>query len=204
MRNAAASKALGILQATDPVTSYLQEIRDSQKLSSKEERALAVRIRNGDRKAVKELANANLKFVVAITREYENRGLRILDLISEGNLGLIDAAARFDGSHGCRFTTFAGRHIRHALQSALANPSRSMRSPRPPDRSRADDEAALQASRPKHPGSGMEALEDRSGSSKERASRIRDLALRMLSAFLRWTADYPCFSLDGRGPWALP
>jgi RNA polymerase primary sigma factor len=115
------------LQDTDPIAAYIQDIRASHKLTSREEKALAVRIRNGDRGAIGKLAEANLKFVIAVARQYENRGLPLIDLISEGNLGLLRAAARFDETRDCRFISYAVWWIRQALVNALADQTRPFR-----------------------------------------------------------------------------
>ncbi|MEO7425161.1 MAG: RNA polymerase sigma factor RpoD/SigA [Fibrobacteria bacterium] len=115
------------LQDTDPLAAYIQDIRDCHKLTSREEKALAVRIRNGDRKAIGKLVEANLKFVIAVARQYENRGLPLTDLISEGNLGLLRAAARFDETQDCRFISYAVWWIRQALVNALADQTRPFR-----------------------------------------------------------------------------
>lgn len=111
----------------DPVSAYCHDIRDTGKLSPDRERELAARIRAGDRRALNELVQANLKFVVAVCRQYENRGLPLADLISEGNLGLIRAAERFDSHQDCRFISYAVWWIRQAILTALADQSRSVR-----------------------------------------------------------------------------
>lgn len=103
----------------DPLLAYFRDIKDSHKLTWNEEKDLAARIRQGDRRAVNELVNANLKFVVAVCRQYENRGLPLIDLINEGNLGLIRAAERFDEKQDCRFISYAVWWIRQSIQKAL-------------------------------------------------------------------------------------
>ena len=121
------SHTSGFIQNTDPIAAYIHDIRDSHKLTSREEKALAVRIRQGDRSATRKLVEANLKFVIAVARQYENRGLPLIDLISEGNLGLMRAAARFDETQDCRFISYAVWWIRQALVTALADQSRAYR-----------------------------------------------------------------------------
>lgn len=116
-----------IFHEADPLTAYLQDIRSTQKLTSRQERDLAVRIQLGDRWAVNALVQANLKFVVAVCRQYENRGLPLVDLINEGNLGLMRAAERFSLHHDCRFISYGVWWIRQALMVALADQTRVVR-----------------------------------------------------------------------------
>jgi RNA polymerase primary sigma factor len=111
----------------DPLAAYFRDIKGTQKLSTLEEKELARRIRKGDRGALNALVQANLKFVVAVCRQYENRGLPLIDLISEANLGLIRAAERFDEHQNCRFISYAVWWIRQAVMTALADQSRSVR-----------------------------------------------------------------------------
>lgn len=111
----------------NPVASYLKDIRLSSKLTSKEEKALAARIRRGDRKALHTLVQANLKFVVAVCRNYENQGLPMADLINEGNLGLMRAADRFDENQDCRFISYAVWWIRQSITTAMADQTRTVR-----------------------------------------------------------------------------
>jgi RNA polymerase primary sigma factor len=111
----------------DPLLAYFRDIKDSHKLTWKEEKELAVRIRMGDRRAVNELVTANLKFVVAVCRQYGNRGLPLIDLINEGNLGLIRAAERFDEKQECRFISYAVWWIRQAVTTALSDQTRAVR-----------------------------------------------------------------------------
>ncbi|MDP6780049.1 MAG: RNA polymerase sigma factor RpoD/SigA [Candidatus Latescibacteria bacterium] len=99
----------------DALQRYLDDAAKSQPLSAKEERALAERIQEGDVEARAELVMANLRFVIAIARQYQGRWLPIEDLISIGNLGLISAAERFDGTRGVKFISYAVWWIRQAL-----------------------------------------------------------------------------------------
>lgn len=114
---------------TDSVRMYLQEINKIPLLSPEAERALGERILNGDTEAKNKLVEHNLKLVVSIAKKYCGCGLSFLDLIQEGNSGLINAAARFDVSRGFRFSTYATWWIRQAISNALTSQSRSIRIP---------------------------------------------------------------------------
>lgn len=103
---------------------YFNQIKHLQKLTSQEEQVLATRIQAGDKAALNMLVEANLKFVVAVCKNYRNQGMSFGDLISEGNLGLIKAAKRFDGNAGCRFISYAVWWIRQGILVALADQSR--------------------------------------------------------------------------------
>ncbi|MCR5076951.1 MAG: sigma-70 family RNA polymerase sigma factor [Prevotella sp.] len=98
---------------------YMEEIAQEQLLSDDEERSLAAKIKIGDAKALEKLTKANLKFVVSLAHQYRNRGLEEDDLISEGNIGMMHAAQKFDGSKGIRFVLFAAPYIRTAMEEAL-------------------------------------------------------------------------------------
>lgn len=98
---------------------YIEEIAKTQLLSDEEERILADRIKIGDAKALELLTKANLKFVVSIAHQYKAPGLSEDDLISEGNIGLMYAAQKFDGSKGTRFVNFAATYIRKAMEEAI-------------------------------------------------------------------------------------
>ena len=86
---------------------YLHEIGKVELLTAEEEVTLAKRIKKGDRKALERLVNANLRFVVYVSKQYQNQGLSLPDLINEGNLGLIKAAQRFDETRGFKFISYA-------------------------------------------------------------------------------------------------
>ncbi|MCF6353136.1 MAG: RNA polymerase sigma factor RpoD/SigA [Cyclobacteriaceae bacterium] len=108
---------------------YLHEIAKVDLLSADEEVRLARRIREGDQIALEKLTNANLRFVVSVAKQYQNQGLTLGDLISEGNLGLIKAAKRFDETRGFKFISYAVWWIRQAMLQALAEHSRIVRLP---------------------------------------------------------------------------
>ena len=99
---------------------YLDEIGKGELLSNDEERQLAERIAKGDDKALSRLVEANLKFVVTVARQYKGRGVAMEDLVSEGNIGLMKAAAKFDASRGVRFVNYAVVHIRQAIEKSIA------------------------------------------------------------------------------------
>lgn len=98
---------------------YLDEIGKGQLLSDEEERALSARILQGDQRALSKLVEANLRFVVTIARQYKGQGLSMEDLVSEGNLGLMKAAGRFDATKGVRFVNYAVVHVRQAIEKAV-------------------------------------------------------------------------------------
>jgi RNA polymerase primary sigma factor len=111
------------------LTKYLQDIDQIPLIPQKEEVVLAKKIKQGDKQALTKLVNANLKFVVFIAREYQDRGLPLDELISEGNLGLLEAAKRFDADRGIKFISYAVWWIRQSILRALANHSRLIRLP---------------------------------------------------------------------------
>jgi RNA polymerase primary sigma factor len=108
----------------DPIlASYLSDIADSSPLSSGEEAELARRIRSGDEEARNELVEANLRFVVSVAKDYQNRGLSLAELISAGNVGLIIAAERFDETKGYKFISYAVWWIRQSILQTLMEQS---------------------------------------------------------------------------------
>ena len=113
----------------DPVKVYLKEIGRVPLLSSEEEIELAKRMLEGDEKAKKRLAEANLRLVVSIAKRYVGRGMMFLDLIQEGNLGLIKAVEKFDYTKGYKFSTYATWWIRQAITRAIADQARTIRIP---------------------------------------------------------------------------
>jgi len=108
---------------------YLQEIGRRDLISSAEEVELARRIREGDQNAMEKLILANLRFVVSVSKQYQNQGLTLPDLINEGNIGLIKAAERFDETKGFKFISYAVWWIRQSILQAIAEQSRLVRLP---------------------------------------------------------------------------
>ena len=115
--------------ANRSLSKYLQEISKYEPLSPDKEVDLAIRVKKGERQALKELTEANLRFVVSVAKDYQGQGLPLTDLINEGNLGLIKAAERFDESRGFKFISYAVWWIRQSVLQALAEHSRIVRLP---------------------------------------------------------------------------
>lgn len=114
---------------TASLDKYLQEIGRVELLSAEEEVQLAQRIKKGDHEALEKLTKANLRFVVSVSKQYQNQGLTLPDLINEGNLGLIKAAQRFDETRGFKFISYAVWWIRQSILQALAEQARIVRLP---------------------------------------------------------------------------
>jgi RNA polymerase primary sigma factor len=114
---------------TASLDKYLQEIGRVELITADEEVELARRIKAGDREALERLTNANLRFVVSVSKQYQNQGLSLPDLINEGNLGLIKAAERFDETRGFKFISYAVWWIRQSILQALAEQARIVRLP---------------------------------------------------------------------------
>ncbi len=114
---------------TASLDKYLQEIGRVDLITAEEEVELARRIKQGDRIALEKLTKANLRFVVSVSKQYQNQGLTLPDLINEGNLGLIKAAQRFDETRGFKFISYAVWWIRQSILQALAEQSRIVRLP---------------------------------------------------------------------------
>jgi RNA polymerase primary sigma factor len=114
---------------TASLDKYLQEIGKVELITAEEEVELARRIRQGDQAALEKLTKANLRFVVSVSKQYQNQGLSLPDLINEGNLGLIKAAQRFDETRGFKFISYAVWWIRQSILQALAEQSRIVRLP---------------------------------------------------------------------------
>ena len=119
----------GSVTIDDPVKVYLKEIGRVPLLSTDEEIDLAIRISQGDVKAKQRLSEANLRLVVSIAKRYLGRGMQFLDLIQEGNLGLIKAVEKFDYTKGFKFSTYATWWIRQAITRAIADQARTIRIP---------------------------------------------------------------------------
>lgn len=117
------------LPTDDPVRMYLKEIGKVSLLTADEERELAIRMEQGDEEAKKKLCESNLRLVVSIAKRYLNRGLSFLDLIQEGNLGLIKAVDKFDYTKGYKFSTYATWWIRQAITRSIADQARTIRIP---------------------------------------------------------------------------
>jgi RNA polymerase primary sigma factor len=114
---------------TASLDKYLQEIGKVELITAEEEVALAQRIKLGDKEALEKLTKSNLRFVVSVSKQYQNQGLSLPDLINEGNLGLIKAAQRFDETRGFKFISYAVWWIRQSILQALAEQSRIVRLP---------------------------------------------------------------------------
>ncbi|PKP22255.1 MAG: RNA polymerase subunit sigma [Bacteroidetes bacterium HGW-Bacteroidetes-21] len=114
---------------TPSLDKYLHEIGKVELITADEEVELARRIKTGDQQALTRLVNANLRFVVSVSKQYQNQGLSLPDLINEGNLGLIKAAQRFDETRGFKFISYAVWWIRQSILQALAEQARIVRLP---------------------------------------------------------------------------
>lgn len=114
---------------TASLDKYLQEIGKVDLITADEEVDLAQKIRAGDRVALEKLIKANLRFVVSVSKQYQNQGLSLPDLINEGNLGLMKAAKRYDETRGFKFISYAVWWIRQSILQALAEQSRIVRLP---------------------------------------------------------------------------
>ncbi|KRM35337.1 RNA polymerase sigma factor RpoD [Limosilactobacillus pontis] len=117
------------VKINDPVRMYLKEIGRVKLLTADEEVQLALRIEQGDDEAKQELAEANLRLVVSIAKRYVGRGMQFLDLIQEGNMGLMKAVEKFDYRRGFKFSTYATWWIRQAITRAIADQARTIRIP---------------------------------------------------------------------------
>jgi RNA polymerase primary sigma factor len=120
---------VGDVKVNDSVKIYLKEIGKVRLLNAQEEVEIAKRIANGDEEAKQELINANLRLVISIAKRYAGRGMPFLDLIQEGNMGLIKAVEKFDYTKGFKFSTYATWWIRQAITRAIADQARTIRIP---------------------------------------------------------------------------
>lgn len=111
------------------LTAYFREVRKTPLLTKEREHELALRVKYGDEEAIEELTVANLKFVVSVAKDYQNNGLPLSDLISEGNYGLVKAARKFDPERGFRFISYAVWWIRQSILQSLNENSRTVRLP---------------------------------------------------------------------------
>lgn len=127
--NSALYKSIGDVAVDDPVKMYLKDIGKVPLLSSEEEVELAERMMQGDEEAKRKLSEANLRLVVSIAKRYVGRGMLFLDLIQEGNMGLMKAVEKFDPSKGFKFSTYATWWIRQAITRAIADQARTIRIP---------------------------------------------------------------------------
>ncbi|MBA5729381.1 RNA polymerase sigma factor RpoD [Aerococcaceae bacterium INB8] len=125
----ASSAAVSKIKVSDPVRMYLKEIGRVDLLTADEEVSIAKRIEDGDDLAKQELAEANLRLVVSIAKRYVGRGMSFLDLIQEGNMGLMKAVDKFDYHKGFKFSTYATWWIRQAITRAIADQARTIRIP---------------------------------------------------------------------------
>lgn len=128
MRNIKISKSI-TSRESQSLDKYLQEIKKIELITPEEEATLTVKIKNGDQKALERLIKANLRFVVSVSKQYQNQGLTLPDLINEGNLGLIKAAQRFDETKGLKFISYAVWWIRQSIHHAIAEQGRIVRLP---------------------------------------------------------------------------
>ncbi|MBQ3383199.1 MAG: RNA polymerase sigma factor RpoD/SigA [Bacteroidales bacterium] len=114
---------------TPTLEQYMRDISRIEMISPDEETELAMRIKEGDTQALNSLVNANLRFVVSVAKQYQNRGLDLTDLISEGNIGLIKAAQKFDPTRGFKFISYAVWWIRQQILSGISQDSHTIRLP---------------------------------------------------------------------------
>ena len=122
-------KETTITKKSDTLSKYFKDINKTSLLTVEEETELATRIQNGDAEAIDKLVESNLKFVISVAKEFQGLGLPLTDLISEGNLGLMKAATRFDPTRGFRFISYAVYWIKQSIMQSLNENSRMIRLP---------------------------------------------------------------------------
>ncbi len=120
---------MGTITVRASLDTYLSEINGIPLLTAEEEEALGHRLRRGDFEARETMIQANLRLVVSIAKRYAQRGLPLMDLVEEGNLGLLKAVEKFDPEEGCRFSTYATWWIKQSIRRALSNQSKTIRIP---------------------------------------------------------------------------
>jgi RNA polymerase primary sigma factor len=120
---------MGATEEQTALDQYLKEVSRHKLLTAQEEIELGRRARLGDEDAVQRLVRSNLRFVISVAKKYQNRGVTLIDLIQEGNVGLVTAARKFDPEQGVKFISYAVWWIRQAILSALANQGRAVRVP---------------------------------------------------------------------------
>jgi RNA polymerase primary sigma factor len=113
----------------DSISKYLKDVRKINMISADEEAELAKLVAEGNQRAIEKLVNSNLRFVISVAKEYQNQGIPLSDLISEGNLGLIKAAAKFDPTRGFRFISYAVWWVKQSIIQSLNDNSRTVRLP---------------------------------------------------------------------------
>ena len=129
-RKGDSTKNLGVYDADrDILDQYLYEVSTTPLLTAQQEIAIAKRVRAGDQEAMQELVKRNLRFVISVAKKYQNRGLPLIDLIGEGNVGLLTAARKFDPDQGVKFISYAVWWIRQAILASLARQGRTVRVP---------------------------------------------------------------------------
>jgi len=122
----------GLLEAHEErsaLDQYLRDVSRHELLTAEEEIELGLRAREGDEEAIQRLVRSNLRFVISVAKKYQNRGVSLIDLIQEGNVGLVTAAKKFDVDQGVKFISYAVWWIRQAILAALANQGRAVRVP---------------------------------------------------------------------------
>jgi RNA polymerase primary sigma factor len=120
---------IGPAEEQSALDQYLRDVSRHELITPEEEIELGRRARMGDEEAVQKLVRANLRFVISVAKKYQNRGVSLIDLIQEGNVGLVTAARKFDPDQGVKFISYAVWWIRQAILSALANQGRAVRVP---------------------------------------------------------------------------